>query len=69
VIKTELLKHLDALPADADILVRLGREDLDIAEIVGVPIPSDGPAFALELFPPDVEDAWRDYRVEQAGTD
>ena len=58
-IKTELLKHLDALPAGADILVRLGREELDIAEIVGVSIPSDGPTYALALFPEDVEDALR----------
>jgi hypothetical protein len=64
VIKTELMKHLDALPADAHILVGLGREELDIAEIVGVSIPADGPTFALALFPADVVDAWRDYRVE-----
>jgi len=54
----ELLRQLSVLPQDTDVVVNVGRTELDIVELMGVDYPADRNTVALLLHPGDLRDAF-----------
>ena len=55
--RDELVRHLVTLPPDAEVVVDIGRIDVDILEIVGLTFPGERSTIALKPHPDDLRDA------------
>jgi hypothetical protein len=56
-LRDELLKHLVLLPPDADIVIEVGRTEVDVMEIESVSYPTERHSIALRPYPADLRDA------------
>jgi hypothetical protein len=56
--RDELLKRLVMLPPDTDVVVDIGRIEIDIVDIVGLTYPGERSTIALSLHPNDLRDAF-----------
>lgn len=55
--RDELVRQLVMLPSDADVVVDLGRIEVDIVEVVGLTFPGERNNIALKPHPDDLRDA------------
>jgi hypothetical protein len=56
-MRDELVRHLVMLPPDADVVVDIGRIEVDILEIMGITFPGERGTIALKPYPGDLRDA------------
>jgi hypothetical protein len=56
-MRDELVRHLVMLPPDAEVVVDIGRVEVDILEIVGITFPGERGNIALKPHPDDLRDA------------
>jgi len=56
-MRDELVRHLVMLPPDAEVVVDIGRIEVDIVEIVGITFPGERGNIALKPHPEDLLDA------------
>jgi len=62
-MRDELLRYLGTLPPDTDVLVDVGRVEIDIVDILGVNHPTERNTVTLSLHPGDLDDAFAAYRA------
>lgn len=55
--RDELVRHLVMLPPDAEVVVDIGRVEVDILEIVGITFPGERGNISLKPYPDDLRDA------------
>lgn len=56
-MRDELVRHLVALPPDAEVVVDIGRIEVDIVEVVGITFPGERGNIALKPHSDDLRDA------------
>jgi hypothetical protein len=62
--RDELLGHLVMLPADAEVVIDVGRIQVEVVDIAGIQYRSEREVIALKPHPHDMRDALAAQRLE-----
>lgn len=66
-LRDELLRHLVMLPADAEVVIDVGRIQVEVVDIAGIQYRGEREVIALKPHPDDLRDALAAQRRTEDG--